>query len=384
MRVLIVTNLFPLPNDPTRGIFNYQQFSHLPQDLNCLVLVPVPWRLWQAPFAEVMDFGRMRVRYFRFLYPPRLGRGLHHYWMWLSLFMSALADVDRFEPQCVLGCFLYPDGSLAAKLSARYRVPLVLKAHGTDVNVKAVDPQFRKRIEASVRRSSCLVAVADSLADRIREIPLPARQIKVVENGIDLDMFRLRDRAPSRLALKLDPQSRLVLYVGNLKRDKGCLDLFDAALTFLSQVPHSLLLYVGDGECMMELRNRIDQAGLQDRILLHGRKRHEEVPMYLSAADVLVLPSYAEGLPNVVLEAFASGRPVVGTSVGAMPSLLAAGRGVLVPPREPQQLADGIVSVLESQYDEQRLRAFTESRSWAASAAALGTVLRNAYGPATS
>src|SRR6202012_5706709 len=147
-----------------------------------------------------------------------------------------------------------------------------------------------------------------------------------------------------------------------LKRDKGCIDLFEAATGVLRRMPDAVLVYVGGGECRQEILDRAQQEGLQGRVLLVGRRGHEEVPLYLGAADVLVLPSHAEGLPNVVLEAFASGRPVVGTEVGAIPALLEGGGGALVPVSNPPALAEGILSVLGSHFDQETLRRRTTGR----------------------
>jgi glycosyltransferase involved in cell wall biosynthesis len=212
----------------------------------------------------------------------------------------------------------------------------------------------------------------------MRELNLPARRIQVVENGVDGERFGVRDRQSSRTQLGLPVSARIILYVGNLKRDKGCIDLFEAAIQVLSQIPEAVLVYVGDGDRRQEILDRASQQRLQDRVLLVGRKTHEEVPVYLGAADVLVLPSHAEGLPNVVLEAFASGRPVVGTEVGAMPALLQEGGGALVPARNPAALAAGILSVLGSHFDPETLRMLTSGRSWKSTAQQTADVLTDA------
>lgn len=378
MRALVVTNLFPFPGQPTRGVFNYQMFLHLPRRIELLVLVPVPWRAWRRSCHGTRSVEGVSVRYFRFFYPPRIARCFHHVWMWWSLRVAGLSEIDGFAPECVLGSFLYPDGSLALRLSTRYGVALVLKAHGSDVNLKAVDPCIRRRIDASVSRAHTVIAVADSLADRMRQLNLPARCIRVIENGVDLDRFKVRDRNSSRLQLGLPVKARIILYVGNLKREKGCLDLYEAATQVFRRTPDAMLVYVGNGECRQELLERVRQSGLQNRVHVVGSRSHDEIPLYFGAADTLVLPSHAEGLPNVVLEAFASGRPVVGTEVGAMPALLRDGGGALVPVRDTTALAHAITLVLDSPFDPEALRARTTARSWHNAALQTAEVLESA------
>ncbi|HLV79914.1 MAG TPA: glycosyltransferase, partial [Chthonomonadaceae bacterium] len=109
---------------------------------------------------------------------------------------------------------------------------------------------------------------------------------------------------------------------------------------------------------------RVRSLGLDGRILLPGRRPHAEVPDWISACDVYCLPSRREGCPNVVLEALASGRPVVATNVGGVPELLNAENGILVPSEDPAALAAGLRQALCRSWDPQTLRSSVECLSW--------------------
>jgi glycosyltransferase involved in cell wall biosynthesis len=120
-------------------------------------------------------------------------------------------------------------------------------------------------------------------------------------------------------------------------------------------------------------------ASLGERVRLIPRQPLDRIPLYLAAADILVLPSHFEGTPNVVLEALASGRRVVATRVGGVPDLITSDQlGALVPPGDPDALAQGIVTALRSPYDPNEVARLGARGGWAASASALHAVLAEA------
>jgi glycosyltransferase involved in cell wall biosynthesis len=168
----------------------------------------------------------------------------------------------------------------------------------------------------------------------------------------------------------LPSDGRLALYVGNLKPEKGVLDLVDA----WTRVRGAQLAIVGGGPLRDELRAR---AGESVRVV--GPEPLARVPLWMAAADLVVLPSHSEGTPNVVLEAFASGRRVVATAVGGVPDLVTEpALGVLVPTRAPDVLGDALARELDVAYDPAEVARLGARGSWTASAAALHEVLAQA------
>jgi glycosyltransferase involved in cell wall biosynthesis len=165
--------------------------------------------------------------------------------------------------------------------------------------------------------------------------------------------------------------------VGRLERSKGIVELMDAFERVRARVPGALLVLAGDGEAMRETTARAAGWGGDTAARVLGPIPHEDVARWMGACDLLTLPSVAEGTPNVVLEALASGRPVVATSVGGIPDVLADERtGLLVPPRDASALADALVAALHASWDEDAVRA-CGPRSWAESARALREVLES-------
>ena len=125
-----------------------------------------------------------------------------------------------------------------------------------------------------------------------------------------------------------------------------------------------VLAVVGGGGLEAELRAKVDACGLAPQVKFYGRRPHEEVPDWISACDVLCLPSFREGCPNVVLEALASGRPVVASAVGGVPELINSKTGVLVPAGEAAALADALIQAVDCLWDPSVLRDSVPYLSW--------------------
>ena len=384
MRVLAVTKIFPNAAEPLSAPFNRQQFAALARHCRVDVLATIPWypgagllarwssagRLAAVPRAEVIE--GLEVRHPRTLFVPRIGHAL-----WGPMYAASLApEVPRWRGKVdvVLGSWAYPDGFAAILLARALGVPVVVKLHGSDINVIAQLPGPRRLMRWLLPRANRVVAVSRALAAEIAGLGVPAERIALVMNGVDGELFRPRDRAAARAELGL-PAGPLLVYVGNLKASKGVLDLiaaFEAA-----RHPSLRLAMVGGGD----ERAAIDAAAarLGDRLIAAGPRPLAEVPTWMAACDALVLPSWAEGTPNVVLEALACGRRVVATAVGGIPDLITGpALGELVPPRDPAALAAALVRAADSSYDPAAVARLGARGGWDASAAALHEVLASA------
>ena len=126
-----------------------------------------------------------------------------------------------------------------------------------------------------------------------------------------------------------------------------------------------LLTLVGTGPLEPELRELIQKYGLEDHVWLMGARPHEEVALWMNACDLFCLPSWMEGCPNVVVEARASGKPVVASNVGGIPDLIPDARyGLLVPPRDTQALAKALQLALEREWHHETILALAHQHTW--------------------
>jgi starch synthase (maltosyl-transferring) len=214
----------------------------------------------------------------------------------------------------------------------------------------------------TARLSVGSVCVSDGVLRFSRDVGwLPADRLTVIPNGVDPTPFD--DATPaSRDALGIPPDAVVALFVGRIDVQKGVADLLDAAAKVAVERKDWHLVLVGDGPDLRKHRARTEtDTRLARRV--HWLGRRDDIAALLNAADLLVLPSLWEGMPNVVLEAMASRRAVVATDVEGSEDLVVPGRtGWLIPAGDPARLASAL---LEAHSDSERLRRYGDAaREW--------------------
>ena len=383
MRVLAITKIFPNAVEPLSAPFNRQQLAKLAELCSLELFATIPWfpgaalfdrwslagRLVRVPREETID--GLRVRHPRFLFVPRLAAtsGVLYAASLLGPVLAQRGSVD-----VVLGTWAYPDGFAAVLLAERLGVPAVIKLHGSDINVVAKLPGPRRALRWALPRAAQIVAVSRPLARDVEDLGVDASRVSIVRNGVDTKLFCPRDRSEARRALGIDERGKLIAYVGRLEREKGVLDLIEAYGRMGRARRGVTLALIGEGSLHDACHALAHKLGIQVR--LTGGVPLADVPTWLAASDVLALPSWNEGTPNVVLEALACGRRVVATRVGGIPDVVESPElGALVPPREPAALAEALIVALRTSYDEARIVRLCEPQSWAESAARLHAVL---------
>jgi glycosyltransferase involved in cell wall biosynthesis len=385
--VLIVTKLFPNAVEPTAVPFNRHLFSELAKQCDVTLLATIPWfpaasvlgdrcgagRLAAVPNEEWID--GLRVHHPRVLLVPRIG----HRVAGPLYAASLLARIVRMRGavDVVLGSWAYPDGMAAVLLARALDVPAVIKVHGSDINVLSKTPAICPSLRWTLRHAAAVVSPSPALAERAVELGASSDGVRVIRNGVDHEKFYVRDRTQARLTLGLDPRGKWIVYVGRIERAKGVEQLAQAFRLLARAHDDAKLVWVGDGSARSvceELR-----SSLPRQVICAGVRTHDEIPLWLSAADVVTLPSWNEGLPNTILEALASGRRVVATRVGGIPSVVDSELlGELVSPGKPDELRAALVRALHTAYDPQLVAAAVRLPSWSDSAAALRDVMNTA------
>jgi sugar transferase (PEP-CTERM/EpsH1 system associated) len=233
------------------------------------------------------------------------------------------------------------DAVLAARLAGVRAV--VHGEHGRDI----ADPEGRDPRRNRVRRlvspmvTRFVTVSTDLWRWLVQDVRVPARKVVTICNGVDTVRFVPADRLAARASLGLAPEQPLVGTVGRLDPVKDQAGLVRAFARVRGQNAVPALVIAGEGPCRGDLTDLIATLGLSGHVFLLG-ERHD-VPRVLAALDLFVLPSIAEGISNTVLEAMATGLPVVATRVGGSPELVADGvNGSLVPRADPDALAAAI------------------------------------------
>jgi glycosyltransferase involved in cell wall biosynthesis len=297
MRILLVTQMWPGPRDPDLGVFVFDVVRELR-------------RLGHDVEVRAIDRrGGSPLKYAR-------------------LSGASVAAARRFAPDVVFAHFLFPAGAAGAAAAAAARVPLVVMAHGTDV-----ENARRSRILAAATRivttrAAAVIANSRWLADRLG----PVRgEVAIIDCGVDLEVFAPRPAAVARAQLGWGDDGPAFLAVGSLIERKAVIELADA----FGRLGYGSLAFVGDGPLREHLSGRPD-------VRLAGRVAHGAVADWIAACDVLCQPSVAEPFGQAALEGMAMERSVVATANGGPPEFVTPATGVLVAPDDPAALTQAL------------------------------------------
>jgi glycosyltransferase involved in cell wall biosynthesis len=254
-------------------------------------------------------------------------------------------------PDVACNFWLYPEGYATVAVARRLGIPAIIGSIGSDLN-RIPDPASRWLTRLAMKGAAIVVTKSEHLRQRAIQMGISAGKVRTVRNGCDPSVFHLADRSAARAQLAIDDKVELVLFVGRLDTEKGIVELLEAFASLASRRPHLRLAYVGDGPGGEQLRSKAKHLALEDRIILIGACPSQKVAQWLAAANVLALPSYNEGYPNVVIEALSCGRPVIATTVGGILELVNEKSGILIAPRDWRVLANAIETAMERQWDE--------------------------------
>jgi glycosyltransferase involved in cell wall biosynthesis len=306
-------------------------------------------------------------------------------WMAAPLAMTAgwfkaLRVAQKKRATVMHGHWVVPGGVIAA--AARPALPLVVSLHGSDVFVAERTAVARAAAAKVFHRAGFVTACSQDLATRAVALGAAPDRLEVVPYGVDAARFKPAPGARDavRAHLGLPAAAALVVAAGRLVRKKGFEYLIDA-LPLVESAPPAHLAIAGGGDLAEELRARARTAGVEDRVHFLGDLSQDQVGIWFAGADAAVVPSVrddsgnVDGLPNTVLEALASGAPLVSTPAGGIASVIEDGRtGVIVPERDAPALATALAHLLRDPDRRAAMgragRALAEGRfGWEAAAA---------------
>lgn len=389
LRVLAITRIFPNAVEPLAAPFNRQQFSELGKLCDLHVMATIPWFPGAGLTTKSKSGSRLKVprrdtiagldvSHPRVAYVPRLA-GLSGALEVASLLPSFLPR--RRNIDVILGSWAYPEGAASVALAALAGVPAVIKVHGSDLNVQSTMFGPRTNLSFALPKADALVAVSAALGEKAISLGMARDRVHIVANGTDSSLFRVRERDEARAELSWPGggswPKRLILYCGRIERAKGVMDLLEGFERIAARAPDLSLALLGDGGAMVEAKAKA--AAFGDRVAFLGGRPLPEVPKWMSASTLVTLPSHAEGSPNVIREALACGRPVVGTNVGGIPELLgtAGDLGAMVPAKDPAALGEALLEIASRNFEPAAIAA-KSGGSWQDSAAGLFAVLKSA------
>ncbi|OUR80327.1 group 1 family glycosyl transferase [Colwellia psychrerythraea] len=353
--LVIITNLFPLPWEPNRATFNRQQFAQLDDEFDKSIIVPVAFPEWFSHRKEIKQTENLR--YVPYFYLPKVGRRFYSVFMFLSILMHSGWWLFTKNPKVILASWAFPEAVAASWLSKLFRCRFFFKVHGSDINLHGKIPSRAKQIVQASKNAQGILSVSQALADEMISMGIERKKISVIYNGVDHQKFGVETKAPLN--------GDYLLYVGNLKHDKGVVELIKGFAKICNNYPTLNLVYAGSGIEKERLGQLSKALNIADKVQLLGSVEHHKLPALITHAKALVLPSYNEGVPNVVLEAMACGTPVLATNVGGIPEVVdekICGR--LIKPRCEIAVENGLNDILNQPWNKEQIKAHSKKFTW--------------------
>ena len=327
MRILLVSQMYPGPDDPDLGVF----------------------------VAQLADALRVRGHELELAVLNTRAGGKRRY---ATLGARAFTAARRFRPDVVYAHFLVPAGLLARLAS---RAPLVLTAHGRDVRNIGAIPGICALTRLTVRRARAVIAVSDYLRRELEaKVPEARGKTEVIDSGVDLRRFQVApapDGPPSFLCL------------GALSKRKNVVHLAEA----VERLGEGTVTFVGDGP----LRSRLER---QPRVQVVPPVPHSAVPAQIAEARVVCQPSLVEPFGQALLEAMACGRSVVATRIGGPPEFVPPEAGVLIDPLDVDSITEALRAAAALPCPNPAARTAAEAHDVAEQARRVEVVLERAAG----
>jgi glycosyltransferase involved in cell wall biosynthesis len=369
--ILTTTSLFPNSRQPSHGIFVETRLRRLLSDgrVTARVLAPVPWAPPGLPGPEMRKLraipdvekrNGLDVDHPRYAVIPKIGMNLTPHTLYRAMrrrlrrLLDAGVKIDLIDAH-----YFYPDGVAAVWLGAEFNLPVVITARGTDINLIPEFARPRRLILEAAHKASAVITVCQALKDRLVELGAPASKITVLRNGVDLEIFHVKDR--DALRSKLGVGGLVLASVGLLIERKGHHLVIEA----LAQVPDATLLLAGSGPDRQKLEELATRLGVKDRVRFLGSVDQNALCEVYNCADISILASSREGWANVLLESMACGTPVLGTAVWGTPEVIASpDAGLLLKNRDAESIVSGIGQLRRAMPDRAATRRFAERFDW--------------------
>ena len=390
-RVLALCTLYPNPANPRFGTFVARSMESLAARGDWRVNVINPIGLPPMGLGAFSDRYRARkdvpeesrengvtVHRPRFTILPKVGARRNA----SAIAAAALPVAKRLRQNAPIDLidaqFFFPDGPAAATLAAELNLPFTIKARGSDITYWAKRDYARQQMRDAAQRASGLLAVSAALArETACALDVPGDTIRVHYTGLDRDRFRplghtqVRAQLGETLDFSIPNDAPLLASVGALVERKGHDIAIEALARLKREHPEARLLVVGKGDEEAALRRLAAERGLQSHVHFTGSVDHDLLPVLLSAADVMVLPTSNEGLANAWVEALACGTPVVTCDVGGARELVTRDLAGRLVERNADAVAAAVRGVLAQPCDPQDVAALAERFDWTTHASEL-------------
>ena len=376
LKVLFISTCYPTKEDPVGGVFvrEHAKAVQLYDDVHVLHCAgPDPnlrrhWRMQQETDESLTERIPTHRVWYRSPHLPKI---------WYFIYISSTFMASRriasqgFRPDIIHAHF-YEAGVPAALIGKIYHIPVVVTEHYSGFPRKIIQGLDKLKARFALKMADIVMPVSKALQKGIEDYGIKAR-FRVVPNAVDINLFN-----PGSFA-KTANQLKHVLFVGllELEHKKGVPYLLNALALLRKHRKDWILHIVGDGPARLEYERMAEAIGLDDKVVFHGLKTKGEVAEFMRNADLFVLPSPWENMPCVLIEAMASGLPIVSTLTGGIPEIVHEGVGILIPPEDAARLSDALAQMLSSlnEFD----RRTVAQKALAYSSESIGKLIHSIY-----
>lgn len=305
----------------------------------------IPFRL--GKFHKNIYFHEVEVNdYYVFRYPP--------YDLSLASKMAQVAKMQNLDILHVHYAVPHAVCAFLAKQMLNNGMKTVTTLHGTDITVLAQDESLKDLIRLAIHQSDAVTAVSQDLIKETRQLLDITTPIELTYNFVDKRIYYPRDVSTLRNDYAA-PNEKILMHISNFRPVKRVSDVVDIFAKVSQQIPTKLLL-VGEGPELTKIQCKINNLGLEDKVLFLGKQ--EDVAQIISLADVLLLPSEKESFGLVALEAMACGVPTIGSNAGGIPELVTHGEtGYLSDIGDVDSMADNALQLLRDEKLHEQFKA---------------------------
>jgi glycosyltransferase involved in cell wall biosynthesis len=368
MKICILTTIYPKYEGNSNGIFVHRLAKAFRKiGLETHVVTPHA----EGLSKEVM-MSSVYVHRFQYMYPaylqtlayfPGIPENIKRYFnkmqvpfFVISMFKKLCEIIKKYNIDLINAHWGLPSGLIAVMSKSIYRVPVVTTLYGAELYIsKSRYSIFRSFLKRAISNSDSVVAISDETRRVAWELT-GREDIKIIPDGVDTDFYSpLNDGSEIKERLKLS-EHKVIFSCGRMVERKGFEYLIRAMQIVIKEFPKTKLILVGEGPEKSKLMKIALNLGINEDIIFPGIVSEEDLAKYYAACDIFILPSIidsrgdTEGSGTTLVEAMATGKPVIGTKVGGIPyALRDMEGGFLVEQKNPWQLAEKIIILLRDE-----------------------------------
>lgn len=291
------------------------------------------------------------------------------YWRTLGVLYKCLIyknNYDIVHDQTSGGIFSFISSFTLCLASKMTNKKLVITFHHS--KTETFIQRYKYIFKFVLKNSDKMILVSNIQKKFIEQLfPKYSNKLTVVPNGYDSNLFYLRNINECRDLLGLPKEKKIIFNISNLIDIKGHKYLIEALEKVVRDRQDILCIIAGKGYLRENLEHQISKTGLEKYVKLIGWINDEDIPVYLNACDLFVLPSLGEGNPIVMFEAISCGKPFIGTNVGGIPEIIVSEEyGLLCEPANSEQLSTLIINGLNKNWNSNKIEEYSKRFSWKA------------------